>query len=242
MFRIAVCDDEEYFRILEKKLIEKYMKGQGYICLIDSYPSGQEMLDAIGGSLQYDIVFLDVSMGELDGIETAKNIRKITEKVDIVFVSAYITYALDGYKVNAIRYLLKEENGLENALKECLDTIIGRICQRQTAYEINLLNGKKNIPVDTVLYAESKLHKIIFYTMENGTVKEYCKYGKLDSVQEELGQYGFYRVHQSYLVNIKYVKNVERYEASLKNGMKINISKKYYKEVEREYIKRQGEL
>ena len=55
-------------------------------------------------------------------------------------------------------------------------------------------------------------------------------------------QYGFYRVHQSYLVNMKYVKNVERYEASLENGMTINISKRYYKDVEREYIKRQGEI
>ena len=242
MFRIAVCDDEEYFRIREKKLIGNYMDKQGYSCLVDSYPSGKEMLNAIGESLQYDIIFLDVSMEEMDGIETARRIRRITEEVDIVFVSAYITYALDGYKVNAIRYLLKEENGLGSALKECLDVVTARIAQRKTEYEITFLNGKKSVPVDTVLYVESRLHKVMFFVMENETIKEYCKYGKLDSVQGELEQYGFCRVHQSYLVNMKYVKNVERYEASLENGMTINISKRYYKDAEREYIKRQGEI
>ncbi len=242
MFRVAVCDDEEYFRILEKNLIEKYMEEQGYGCLVDSYPSGEEMLSAVGESLQYDIVFLDVSMGGMDGIETAGHIRRIAEAVDIVFVSAYITYALDGYKVNAVRYLLKEEDGLENALKECLDTIMARRNRRGAEYEIDFRNGKKHVPIDAVLYVESRLHKVLFFVTEAGEIKEYCKYGKLDLIQAELGQYGFCRVHQSYLVNIKHVNHVERYEASLENGMKINISKRYYKDVEREYMKQQGEL
>lgn len=249
MLRIAICDDEEYFRLLEKELIEKYMEGQGYECIIDSYSSGEEMLS--GGkegesgkpeALPYDIIILDVSMGEMDGIETARRIRQRNEKVNIVFVSAYITYALDGYKVNAVRYLLKEDSGLENALKECLDTIICRMDDTGTVYQINFLNGKKSVPADIILYVESRLHKVSFFVAEDGAVKEYCKYGKLDSVQEELGQYGFFRVHQSYLVNMKYVKDVERYVASLENGLKINVSKKYYKDVEREYIKRQGEI
>ena len=118
MIHIAVCDDEEYFRLREKKLVGEYMEKRKYSYTIDTYSSGKEMLDAANVPLQYDIIFLDINMEELDGLETARRIREISAKVSIVFVTAYITYALDGYKVNAVRYLLKEDHCLENAMKE----------------------------------------------------------------------------------------------------------------------------
>lgn len=73
-------------------------------------------------------------------------------------------------------------------------------------------------------------------------MKEYSRYDKLAAVEQELGRYGFCRTHQSFLVNMKYVTGVERYRMTLENGTEINISKKYYKSVEAEYIRQQGEL
>ena len=78
--------------------------------------------------------------------------------------------------------------------------------------------------------------------MMEDRIREYYKYGRLDVVEQELRQYGFIRVHQSFLVNLKYVKNVQRYTVSLKDGLSVNISKRYYKDVEKEYIRKQGEL
>ncbi len=112
MFRIAICDDEEYFRNREKKLIEQYMGKRKYDCLIDLYASGEKLLERTDTDMPYDVIFLDISMEEMDGLQTAGRIRKLSENVYIVFVTAYITYALDGYKVGAVRYLLKEEAGL----------------------------------------------------------------------------------------------------------------------------------
>ena len=107
MLSIAICDDEEYFRITEKQLILKYMAGKNCECMIDMYESGKELLALKSAISQYHIIFLDVNMEEIDGIETAKEIRKITKDVFIVFVTAFITYALEGYKVDAVRYLIK---------------------------------------------------------------------------------------------------------------------------------------
>lgn len=245
MFHIAICDDEEYFRLREKKLIERYMKNRGYSCQIDLYASGKELLSCANGNLPYDVIFLDISMEEMDGLETAEKIRKLSENIYIVFVTAYITYALDGYKVGAVRYLLKEEDNLENALRECLDMITVRMKEKKAVYEFAFQNGKKRIPADAILYIESRLHKVIFFIMEDG-VKEYARYDRLDAVEQELQQYGvdrdFCRVHQSFLVNMRYAKGVERYKVLLENGMEISISKKYYKGVEKEYIRRQGEI
>lgn len=72
MFHIAICDDEEYFRLREKKLIERYMKNRGYSCQIDLYASGKELLSCANGNLPYDVIFLDISMAEMDGLETAE--------------------------------------------------------------------------------------------------------------------------------------------------------------------------
>ena len=241
MFHIAICDDEEYFRIREKTLIEKYMADKESACQIDLYASGKEMLSAANTVLQYDVIFLDISMEEMDGLETAGKIREQSKDIYIVFVTAYITYALEGYKVGAVRYLLKEDGSLDGALKECLDTITDRMENGEAVYEFDCRDGKKNIPADSILYVESRLHKVIFYVLED-ELKEYSRYDRLDNVEQKLRQYGFLRVHQSFLVNMKYAKNVERYKISMGHKTEISISKKYYKGVEMEYIRRQGEI
>lgn len=241
MFRIAICDDEEYFRLRERKLIEKYMESRGCVCQIDLYTSGNEMLSEADTPLQYDVIFLDISMEEMDGIETAGKIRELSDEIYIVFVTAYITYALEGYKVGATRYLLKEDDSLESTLKECLDTIVDRMDYKKAICEFDFQNGKKSISADAILYVESRLHKVVFFVMEDG-VKEYSRYDRLDVIEMKLRQHGFCRVHQSFLVNMRYARGVERYAMSLENGTKINISKKYYKHVEKEYIRQQGEI
>lgn len=173
--------------------------------------------------------------------EVARQIRQMSDGVHIVFVTAYITYVLEGYKVNAVRYLLKEDDSLESSLKECLDVITDRINCGEITCRADGPDGKKMLRLDSILYVESRLHKVIFFVMEDG-VREYTRYGKLDEVEAELRQYGFCRTHQSFLVNMKYVRGVERYRVTLQNGMEINVSKKYYKSVETEYIRYQGEI
>lgn len=241
MFHMAICDDEAYFRNREKKLIEQYMEKRGYDCLIDLYSSGKQLLERTAMDMPYDVIFLDISMEEMDGLETAGRIRTLSETVYIVFVTAYITYALDGYKVGAVRYLLKEAESLENSMRECLDTITARMKEEKAVCELDIRNEKRRIPVDDIFYVESRLHKVIFFVREDEG-KEYARYDRLDEAEKELRQYGFCRVHQSFLVNMKYAKAVERYRVSLENGTEVSISKKYYKAVEKEYIRRQGEI
>lgn len=147
MLSIAICDDEEFFRITEKQLILKYMAGKNCECMIDMYESGKELLALKSAISQYHIIFLDVNMEEIDGIETAKEIRKITKDVFIVFVTAFITYALEGYKVDAVRYLIKDHESLEKAMTECMDTILEKMVNLKYVesverYRAVLSNGK----------------------------------------------------------------------------------------------------
>ena len=153
MLSIAICDDEEYFRTTEKKLISKYMAGKNCECMIDMYESGKELLALRSAISQYNIIFLDVNMEEIDGIETAKEIRKISKDVFIVFVTAFITYALEGYKVDAVRYLIKDHESLEKAMTECMDTILEKMDYEENEMTFDFQEGKTTISLENILYS-----------------------------------------------------------------------------------------
>ena len=225
MLSIAICDDEEYFRITEKQLILKYMAGKNCECMIDMYESGKELLALKSAISQYHIIFLDVNMEEIDGIETAKEIRKITKDVFIVFVTAFITYALEGYKVDAVRYLIKDHESLE----------------KENEMTFDFQEGKTTISLENILYIESNLHRLIFYMVGEDAV-HYTIYTKLDDVAESLQNKGFCRIHKSYLVNLKYVESVERYRAVLSNGKSLAISKARFLDTRNEFACYRGEI
>ena len=116
MLRLAICDDEENFLFLEKQYIQKYMEQQKFQCHIDTFLSGVDFLQSCKDGRNYDIIFLDVNMVKLDGIETARRVREQGSQAYIVFVTAFITYAMEGYKVDAVRYLLKDGDFLESSM------------------------------------------------------------------------------------------------------------------------------
>lgn len=241
MIKVAVCDDEAYFRERVRRLITEYMNTKGYDFEISCFASGKSLLGSGLQSFDYDIVFLDVNMEEMNGIDTAKVIRRLADQIYIVFVTAYITYALDGYKVNAVRYLLKEEDNLEPALRECLDTVIGKMNYREIRHTFEFQGGKMELNVERILYIESRLHRVIFHVFDHG-VTQYYMYDKLDAMEKLMQEFGFCRIHQSYLVNLSYVKHVERFKLVLLDGTELSISRKYYKDLEQKYIKQKGDL
>lgn len=241
MLQIAICDDEPIFLNKIRRILSVYLEQKGIDYNIGCYESGKQLIEMAKSNVEYSIIFLDVSMDEMDGLETARIIRTISDKVYIVFITAFITYAMEGYKVNAIRFLLKEDSNLENSIKECIDVVLDKLLYNESWIEIPFHQGKMTLSIDRILYVESRLHKLIFFVLNEG-VKEYYIYEKLDKIQMLLQERGFYRVHQSYLVNMKYVRTIERYKIVLNEGTQISISKRYYKNTEREYMRLKGEI
>ena len=118
--RIAVCDDEELFRIEFKNVLDKALVNVDYD--IDTFSGGSSLYEAFLKS-PFDLVFLDIEMPGIDGITLAKRLRAISENVHIVFLTSHIEYALEGYEVNALRYLVKpvDMNKLGEVLKYVQD-------------------------------------------------------------------------------------------------------------------------
>lgn len=121
--KIAICDDEKEFRDLIRVYIEDYLNTKDILYTIDTFISGEKFLSETSPS-EYSIIFLDINMEGMDGVTTAKKIRERGINSYIVFVTAYIDYSLEGYKVGAVRYLLKNGYNLQAAMEECLDAIL----------------------------------------------------------------------------------------------------------------------
>ncbi|MDE7365927.1 MAG: LytTR family DNA-binding domain-containing protein [Lachnospiraceae bacterium] len=240
MFRIAICDDEAYFLQYEKRLIIEYMERCGYDYKIDSFSSGKELLELKEGIQQYHILFLDIYMEEIDGMETARQIRRFSETTYLVFVTAFVTYAVDGYKVNASRFLLKLQGNLNLAMKECLDSIIKEIEHSKWKHCFGFIEGSFEVRLKNIIYVESRLHKLIFH-MKGMKLSKYTMYEKLDTIETLLGE-DFCRIHKSYLVNLMYIYNMERYQMELYDGTYLNIAKGKYVDVNNRFISYQGNI
>lgn len=241
MFRIAICDDEKIFAEELKERISSCMMEKGAVFDIDIFSSGEALIELGIEVVRYTVIFLDINMDKVDGIMTAERIRKVCSNVFIVFVTAYVDYSLEGYRLDVIRYLLKGNANLQGKIDECMDAIMDKINYSVTKRKFVFREGKKEISLERLLYVTSRLHTLEFYVMED-TMKVYTMYEKLNVLEGSLPENDFIRVHQSFLVNVKYIKKVVRYKAILTNGQELSIPKGRYTQVKKKFIAWQGEV
>ena len=210
---IAVCDDEKFYREKVQKLLENYLSGYKINYTIQLFSSGEEFLQENENKVKFDIVFMDINMSRMDGIRTALQMRSVHSHTYIVLITAFIQYALEGYKVDAVRYIMKDT--LDSALDECMDTILKKM--QLSRINFSFLEGEKWLYTDNIFYVESQRHKAVFFYLDE-KMENYHIYEKLDVIEERLSGYGFLRIHKSYLVNMKHICRISNYAVYLDNG------------------------
>lgn len=239
MFKVAVCDDETVFSGELAAMITNYMEKKGIACEVTSFTSGREFIDQDMEILQYRIVFLDINMEGMDGMETARRIRTLSDDTYIVFVTAFLDYMQEGYKVDAVRYILKDMEQLGESVSECMDAILGKMkyVTKEKTYTFN--ERTRTISPNRIVYIASSLHTLEYHVMEDEQ-KVYTRTDTLNNVETEFVPYGFVRVHQSFLVNLKYMKSVKPYELLLSTGEKLIIPKPRYRTVKDAFVAYRG--
>ncbi|WP_346907158.1 LytR/AlgR family response regulator transcription factor [Faecalicatena orotica] len=235
MLQIAICDDEKFYRDKMKMYLESYLTDHNLEATIHLFLSGEDFLSRKENVVKYDIVFMDINMNEMDGIQTAMQIRAFQSETFIVLVTAFINYVLDGYKVNAVRYIMKDS--LEEALPECMDAILQKMRLQQVSFSFS--EGEKRLYTDNILYIESQRHKSVFHYLESGVVT-YQIYEKLDQIEAALDGYGFLRIHKSYLVNMKHIRRISNYAVLLDLGEELPVPRLRYRAVKEAFVAFKG--
>lgn len=226
---IIVCDDSRMDREHLIRLLRDYEKKKGLTFDVTEYGSGEALLKNIDKLQDGSILFLDINMEGTDGLDAAARIKSLRPKISIVLVTAYIGYALEGYKVEASRFLVKDD--LEASVIECMDTLVRKLEQDAQVMDFSFVEGNVRLKLSDIIYIETARHKNIFYT-KNGNFQIYKK---LDEIEKELREYGFVRIHMSFLINMRYIKKISSYVMTLTTGKEISVPKSRYAEVKRNY-------
>ena len=233
---VVICDDDEKDIDRIAELLKKYGLEHTVHFDVNSYKSGEELLsDLLKGSIA-DIYFLDINMDGIDGIEVARRIRERYDDVPIVFITAYINYALDGYKVRANRFLVKDD--LEQTLPECIDDLCRMISRKAKNMVFRCVDGEYHINLSEVVLFETSGRQLIIYKGK----QRYQMYEKMDDLEEKLAIYGFIRIHRCYLVNTRHIANINNYVLTLDDGRKLPIPKGRYKDVKQKYTLYMGAI
>ena len=212
--RVAVCDDEATLGLFYKKLMEESVSG----CQVELFRSPKEFLFETQGSYPFDLIFLDIEMPDMNGMELARRIRTTDETVPIVFLTNYADFVFDGYEVGAYRYLMKENAAekLGGLLQE-----IGRKQEEKKEYLLVRSGGEDvRLTLSEIYYLEASKHD----TVVHGSKGEQLLRLPISKLVPQLPEY-FAAAHRSYLVNLSYVERVSRTECGLMGGECVPVSR-----------------
>lgn len=230
--KIAICDDcSNEYDILLNYINEWKIKVDEQVS-VEYFSSAEEFLFYWPEEREFDLVFLDIEMKSISGMDLAKKIREIDEDLIIVFVTGYKNYVFDGYNVRALNYILKPINKKQcfEALNESLKKIGNE--NKSKYYILKNIKSSKKVKLDDIKYMIMFSHYIDIVTEE-----EVIKYKiKIGEIEKELPYPKFIRCHRSYIVNLNYVETILIDKLILSDGLSIPISKKKWKDVNEAFI------
>lgn len=179
-----------------------------------------------------DIVFLDACGGEYNGIELARKIRRLNIQAILIFIAADMKHSLEGYEVQAFRYLLKEQ------VNEKLEVVLKDACNEMLMEKkmfVFLHQGElSSIALEQIYYFEST-NRIITPCFKNCMDQNFSFYSTMNQVEHDLFRCGFLRIHNSFLVNMEHIALLNCKGVTLLNGKKLPISRKNYDKIRAAY-------
>ena len=229
MYRIAICEDIDIERKIIREKIDRFFQNANLRYLVKEYSSGETLLaEYQDGAAVFDLIFMDIGLGGMNGIDTSIQIRKMDQFVNIAFLTSSRDYAIDGYEVGAIAYMIKPVED------EKFITLLSRLTRTEKPKSLTLkMRGRrKDFDYRDIVYIESRGHRIILH-LSDGT--EESAYYKLDEIETMLTDDVFIRTHKSYLVNMDFIRNAEE-DFEMITGAVVPIRRHGKKEIINRYL------
>lgn len=216
MIQIAVCDDEEYMAEELSERIADFFRGEGMEINISVFSDGVSLLACYG---QLDVVFLDIRMRGMDGMQTAAELRRRNYQGFLIFVTVMRELVFDAFDVQPYDYLVKPlpPGRFERTMKRLATAV------RNREEELLIHRGVESriIAIDDITYCEVINRKVYLHLAQGEIVDYYEKLGNLEKKLE--GR--FFKCHRSYLLNLKYLTSCRKGEARLSTGVLLPVSR-----------------
>ena len=223
MIRIAIVDDDVRDCLVYRDYLKKYEQEIKESIQVREFHDGDEIVQNYSTDL--DLILMDIDMRFVNGMDAAKEIRQMDEKVIIIFMTNMPQYAMEGYKVDALDYVLKPINYYD--FTQRLNRAISRMQKRQERHiVINVKSGVQRVAVSRIMYVEVMDHDLIYHTPEESIVTR----GTMRDAEQDLEREGFFRCNKCYLVNLAYVDSVKGNDVQV-GGQMITVSRSHRKDL-----------
>ncbi|MGM0213833.1 LytR/AlgR family response regulator transcription factor [Enterococcus sp. AZ109] len=217
MIRVTICDDEQKQRNELRRVVERSLQLKGLEYQLQEFENGEALLAGLS-AVSIDILFMDIEMGQLNGMETARLLRKHAPETLLIFVTSHPDYVFQGYEVKALNYILKPYK--EQKILEVLDSALAELSEEaEQSFSVKHKGSQKRLLLRDIRYFWSERRKIHVQTEE----ETFTFYGKLNEIEEEMPEC-FIRIHNRYLVNINFVDEVSS-EHVLCTGQMLPLSR-----------------
>ena len=219
---IAVVDDEKAIREHICGLVEERQPESR----IEAYATGGELL---ASGKRFDIVFLDIQMEGMNGIEAARSLRERREDTVLVFITGIKDYVFDAFDLYAFQYLLKPID--EDKFAEVLARAVREAAKKKERRVLFIRSRNLTLDQSEILYIESRAKKVEIHTVRQ-TIEIYAA---MDELEGQLGE-NFYRCHRAYIVNMDFITEYDGESITLTNGDRVYLTKKKYGEFVKAYM------
>ena len=226
--KISIVEDEAVWREQIQSMIEKYGREQNISFQISAYEKGRDFME----SADADLLFLDIELAEgEDGFGIARQLMDSGNQCKVCFLTSHTEMARLGYRVNAFRYIDKRH--LEE-IDEALDSFLKTRIQDRIIYCNDTAGLRVQINLNKLLLIETCGRKLRYLMLDG---REHFCDGRISETAQSLSQFGFFQIHRSYIVNLKYIEKVNSHEVTLCNGLKVVIGRIHSKEFKKEFFK-----
>ncbi len=234
MIRTAICDDNTLHLNYTQNLVRNLLGSASAIALYDNAHEFADILE--NESPIYDMVLLDIDLGNVSGIKLARKINEINPFCQIIFISGYLNYALEVYDTKHTYFIIKTE--IKKRLPAAVEKAIANLnAVRGQALIVRQRNKMLSLDSNDILYLERDKRVTVIHTADN----EYSVYEKLNELHPRLHSDDFVICHNSYIVNLNKVKEFDKNEFVLINGNSVPISRNYHTLVKEKFLKFTGE-
>lgn len=217
-YKVAICDDVQTDAEYVAELLKEWATERGYMVPTKWFPSAESFLFHYADNKVYDILLLDIEMGETDGVALAKKVRQEDGNLQIVFITGYPDYIEEGYEVAALHYLMKPVD--RKKLFIVLDRAVNNLQKHKRAVVLPIDGEAVKVPVDAIQYVEAFSHRVSVVTTKG--IYELRK--SLSEIETLFGK-GFVRCHRSYLVGLDFVAGLSKTKVTLDNGTELPLSR-----------------
>lgn len=227
-YNIAICDDSDADRQYVAGLVGQWAAGADHAIRVTEFTSAENFLFHYAEKSDYDILLLDIEMGDMDGVELAKRLRRENDTVQIVFITGYSDYISEGYEVAALHYLMKPVK--EDKLFSVLDRAVEKLQKNEKVLNLEIGGEMVRIPVYQIRYADVMGNYVTIHAVNDHTVK--MTLSELEKLLDER----FYRVGRSCIVNLTTINRVTKTEIKLSDSTIIPLPRGAYEPLNRAII------